>query len=496
MAGIIQLRRDTAANWTAANPVLEFGEKGLEVDTGREKNGDGVTEWNDLPYVDAAAAAAGAAASAGLAAHLADTVDAHDASAISLTPIAGLGNPATVQEALAAVPGRFGSGTINTVPSDVAPRVTQGLYQRTRPLADPGGGGQPIRPVCVDPNVPGRIWAVGSAFGQIGHSDDNGLTFTPRTANPGSPMGVQSMVISGGFAWLTLGGTTSRSGQIWRSPAPAANGTGLTWTKIFDLTGLVNGPGGAAGDGGVNSNFRNSCFAVNGQHGYALEYSINTITGGTRLYYSSNVNTATPGNVTWTVARTWTDAKHGHAVKVIGGVPWVTLGDATFSDLGVWTATAANAAVWNRRSLLGEINNGTYEYGINFFPTTIGGQQVVVMEYDGYGPAGPLIHASQDPTQPRPSRKMCEVPYPYIGSMRALTRTSEGNFMWVTTCEGGAIGNLDSIWILGDPYTTPVLLESFDGTAQPLGTIGDPIEMGDFIWFGRDRIRKEKFIGQ
>jgi lysophospholipase L1-like esterase len=47
------------------------------------------------------------ATTAALTAHLDDTTDAHDASAISLTPIAALGNPANVQEALAAVPGRF-----------------------------------------------------------------------------------------------------------------------------------------------------------------------------------------------------------------------------------------------------------------------------------------------------------------------------------------------------------------------------------------------------
>ena len=50
MATIIQLRRDTAANWTANNPVLADGEPGLEKDTGKEKIGDGVTAWNSLSY--------------------------------------------------------------------------------------------------------------------------------------------------------------------------------------------------------------------------------------------------------------------------------------------------------------------------------------------------------------------------------------------------------------------------------------------------------------
>jgi len=51
----IQLRRDTAANWTADNPILAQGEQGHETDTNRRKIGDGVTAWNALPYIFEAA---------------------------------------------------------------------------------------------------------------------------------------------------------------------------------------------------------------------------------------------------------------------------------------------------------------------------------------------------------------------------------------------------------------------------------------------------------
>lgn len=46
----IQLRRDTAANWTSANPTLAQGELGLERDTAKLKFGDGSTAWNSLAY--------------------------------------------------------------------------------------------------------------------------------------------------------------------------------------------------------------------------------------------------------------------------------------------------------------------------------------------------------------------------------------------------------------------------------------------------------------
>jgi hypothetical protein len=48
----IQLRRGTAAAWTAANPILKAGEAGYESDTRRLKIGDGTTAWNTLLYVN------------------------------------------------------------------------------------------------------------------------------------------------------------------------------------------------------------------------------------------------------------------------------------------------------------------------------------------------------------------------------------------------------------------------------------------------------------
>lgn len=46
----IQLRRGTAAQWTATNPVLAPGEPGVETDTGYMKIGNGTTPWNSRPY--------------------------------------------------------------------------------------------------------------------------------------------------------------------------------------------------------------------------------------------------------------------------------------------------------------------------------------------------------------------------------------------------------------------------------------------------------------
>ena len=50
MATQIQFRRDTAANWTSANPTLAEGELGLETDTTYYKIGTGSTAWTSLAY--------------------------------------------------------------------------------------------------------------------------------------------------------------------------------------------------------------------------------------------------------------------------------------------------------------------------------------------------------------------------------------------------------------------------------------------------------------
>jgi hypothetical protein len=50
MAVQIQLRNDTEAAWTAADPILAQGEMGLETDTRRFKIGDGTNNWSDLDY--------------------------------------------------------------------------------------------------------------------------------------------------------------------------------------------------------------------------------------------------------------------------------------------------------------------------------------------------------------------------------------------------------------------------------------------------------------
>lgn len=47
----IQFKRGTAARWAELNLILEPGQPGFVTDENRLKIGDGVTAWNDLPYI-------------------------------------------------------------------------------------------------------------------------------------------------------------------------------------------------------------------------------------------------------------------------------------------------------------------------------------------------------------------------------------------------------------------------------------------------------------
>lgn len=53
MSNLIQLRRDTEANWTANNPILAAGELALTTDTDppKLKVGDGTNNWSTLTYI-------------------------------------------------------------------------------------------------------------------------------------------------------------------------------------------------------------------------------------------------------------------------------------------------------------------------------------------------------------------------------------------------------------------------------------------------------------
>jgi hypothetical protein len=61
----LQVRRDTAANWSSANSILAAGEHGYETDSGKFKIGDGTTAWSSLSYFIAGGGGGGGGSSWG-----------------------------------------------------------------------------------------------------------------------------------------------------------------------------------------------------------------------------------------------------------------------------------------------------------------------------------------------------------------------------------------------------------------------------------------------
>ena len=48
---VAQARVDTFSDWSSLNPILARGQSGYEIDSGKLKIGDGISNWNDLDYV-------------------------------------------------------------------------------------------------------------------------------------------------------------------------------------------------------------------------------------------------------------------------------------------------------------------------------------------------------------------------------------------------------------------------------------------------------------
>ena len=78
MASIIQLRGGTAAEATAANPILREREFGIETDTGQYKIGNGVDPWNTLPYGGTTGPSGGPVPTGGSAGQIIVKLDATD----------------------------------------------------------------------------------------------------------------------------------------------------------------------------------------------------------------------------------------------------------------------------------------------------------------------------------------------------------------------------------------------------------------------------------
>lgn len=224
MTTTIQIRRDTAANWTAANPVLHIGEQGVETDTHKMKIGDGATAWTGLPYVIGQTGATGPQGPTG-----------------PTGPQGATGNTGPQ-----GVPGPTGptgpTGADSTVPGPQGPQGVQGPTGPTGPAGPTGadstvpgpqgpqGATGPQGPAGADSTVPGPQGPTGPQ----GPKGDTGATGPQGPAGAGVSDGTYGdIAISGAGTNYQLVPGVVANADLANVPSStikgrSAGGTGVT----------------------------------------------------------------------------------------------------------------------------------------------------------------------------------------------------------------------------------------------------------------------------
>ena len=149
----LQFRRGTSTQWAFYNPVMAEGEFGLVLDTGQFKIGDGVTDWNTLPY-------------GGL---LGPTGPQGVQGIQGVTGPQGLLGPTGPQ----GIQGFQGVQGIEGPLGPTGPQGVQGIQGVTGPTGNTGPTGAasnvtgptgPVQPYIFDGGVPTSNYSVGPAF--------------------------------------------------------------------------------------------------------------------------------------------------------------------------------------------------------------------------------------------------------------------------------------------------------------------------------------------
>jgi hypothetical protein len=229
---VLRHRRDTAANWTSNNPVMQAGQLGYETDTRKFKFGDGLSSWISLSYASAVSIGSFASAS-----HVHSTGDI--TTGIFAPSFLGSGSPSSTNflrgdgswalpagggggVALAAGAQTATSGTINFANSN---GITFGMSGSTQITASHNG----ITIQTVQTQASGNI--AGAGFSS---TTTTGINIVGTNNSLGLSLGVPVYL-------TTQSVQTQASGNIARTGFTSTSTTGTALVGTLDTSGLSLG---------------------------------------------------------------------------------------------------------------------------------------------------------------------------------------------------------------------------------------------------------------
>ena len=195
MAVKIQMRRGTAAEWSAANPTLSLGEIGYDSTNKKLKTGDGVSAWLSLSF---------------------------DVGLQGATGLVGATGPA----------GGGGGGGGAT-----GPQGATGLAGSAGSAGTPGSQGTTGSAGLGYTGLQGQTGLIGPGGGQQGQTGLAGATGLAGSA--GTP-GSQGLTGAAGLGFTGLQGATGLAGSQGN---PGTTGMGLGFTGLQGTTGLAGSQG-------------------------------------------------------------------------------------------------------------------------------------------------------------------------------------------------------------------------------------------------------------
>jgi len=225
MATKVQIRRDSASDWTSANPTLSAGEIGYEQDTSKMKIGDGSTAWTSLAYF---------VSSSGGSSTL-----------LGLTDVGSDGNNGQVLTT-------NGSGAFTfTTPASAYGDSDVGSY-----LTAQGFANQSTIVAAITDSAPGTLDTLNELAAALGDDANFSTTITNSIATKAATSSLSSVATAGTFASLTSKPTTIAGygitdaftgvySTLTSRPTIALSGNNLTYDgTTVNLSGV--GAGGIA----------------------------------------------------------------------------------------------------------------------------------------------------------------------------------------------------------------------------------------------------------